>query len=162
MHCVQLSTVHLCCTDLTSAGQVCDPRRITRMYLRPASLDHLRTHEKDRWTLIHINSYIVLLMPRTEYSFLLPTRRCTISRMHLVHLLPPFIPRYIHFVSLYAVARFRYSGERLAAANIFHAEYHRRPRARCFASFRRSRKEKGWFPDVRSVERRGGKLIFVF
>lgn len=82
-------------------------------------LDHLRTHEKDRWTLIHINSYTYILLIREQSTLhisLFPFPRCIFS----ILLYPLFISRYT-FCS--PVQRFRYFRDGWPVVNI-HASVH--------------------------------------
>lgn len=72
-------------------------------YMRHDLLDHLRTHEKDRRTLIHINSYTYITHIPGELSTF-----PSLSKMHLFHLTLPSLFRDTYFVPLLPVQRFRY------------------------------------------------------
>lgn len=62
--------------------------------MRHDLLDHLRTHEKDRWTLIHINSYTYITHTKRALDISLPFQDASFPSYS-----PPLF-RDIHFVSL--------------------------------------------------------------
>lgn len=134
--------------------------------MRHDLLDHLRTHEKDRWTLIHINSYTYITHIPGELSTF-----PSLSKMHLFHLTLPSLFRDTYFVPLLPVQRFRYFRDgwpswiymrvytyisRGVQATLLRADVFVWP------SFHWLRKKRGRVVKVQSVKRRVMNLDLIY
>lgn len=135
--------------------------------MRHELLDHLRTHEKDRWTLIHINSYTYITHTKRALDISLPFQDASFPSYS------PLLFRDIHFVSLLPCNDFdifatdgrrEYTCKYTLFTYISHGVQATLLRADVFvwSSFHWLRKKRGRVVKVQSVKRRVMNLDLIY